>query len=185
MFIPLVLGASLLIALARGGRVTNLAQIPLHHIGLLFTPLLIQLVAFSPIGDMLVAGTPLAQYLYATSLAVAALALAFNRHLPGVVWIAAGLALNAIAIFANGGFMPVAASAREFAGLPPLTDRDLNVISTTDSTRLPFLTDILPLPAFLPFANVFSIGDVLVTVGGVIFIQSIVPPTRRTEPQAD
>ena len=131
------------------------------------------------------AGAPLAQFLYATSLALAALALALNRQLPGVIWIAAGLALNSVAIFSNGGFMPVSAGAREVAGLAPLTERDMNVIPLTDETRLPFLADILPLPSILPFANVFSIGDVLITLGGVIFIQSLVPPGQRTEPQAD
>jgi len=116
---------------------------------------------------------------------VAAIGLVLNRHLPGVVWIAAGLALNALAIVANGGFMPVDSGARAFAGMPPLTERDMNVVPMTAETRLPFLADILPLPSFLPFANVFSIGDVLITVGGVIFTQSIVPPRPKTEPQAD
>lgn len=185
MFIPLLLLGSLLVAWARGGRLMNFTRMPLRHVWLLFVPFLIQLLAFSPLGERPVLGVPLAQYLYAISLAIAALGLALNRQLPGVSWIAVGLALNAIAIFSNGGFMPVSASAREFAGLPPLTGRDMNVIPMTEATRLPFLTDILPLPAFLPFANVFSVGDALITLGGVIFIQSIVPPRRRSEPQAE
>lgn len=185
MFIPLVLISSLLIALARGGRLTNLTRMPLHHVWLLFVPALLQIVAFSPIGDTNVAGAPLAQYLYAVSLALAAVGLALNRQLPGALWIALGLALNSIVIFANGGFMPVSASAREFAGLTPLTGREVNLIPMNAGTRLAFLADILPLPSILPFANVFSIGDVLLTVGGVIFIQSLVSPRRRTESQAD
>lgn len=185
MFIPLVLLGSLLVALARGARLTNLTHMPLHHVWLLFVPFVLQVIAFSPVGDIIVMGAPLAQYLYVVSLAVAAIGLALNRQLPGVIWIAVGLALNAIAILANGGFMPVAASAREFAGLAPLTGRDLNVIPMNAETRLPFLADILPLPSFVPFASVFSIGDVLIALGGVIFIQSIVPQDRRTEPQAD
>lgn len=185
MFIPLVLVTSLLVALARGGRLANFARMPLHHIWLLFLPFLVQLVAFSPPGDIIVAGAPLAQYLYAISLVLAAVGLFLNRQLPGVIWIALGLALNSIAILSNGGFMPVSGSAREFAGLMPLTGRELNVIPLTADTRLPFLTDILPLPSILPFANVFSIGDILITLGGVIFIQSIVPSKPQTETQAD
>lgn len=172
-------------ALARGGRVTSLTRLPLHHVWLLFVPFLIQVIAFASPGELIVAGAPLAQYLYVASLVVAAIGLVLNRQLPGVIWIAAGLALNALAIVANGGFMPVASDARVFAGMPPLTGRDMNVIPMTAETRLPFLADILPLPYFVPFANVFSIGDVLIALGGVIFIQSIVPPRHRAEPQAD
>lgn len=177
--------ASFLVALARGGRVTSLTRLPLHHVWLLFVPFLIQVIAFAAPGEIIVGGAPLAQYLYVASLVVAAIGLVLNRQLPGVIWIAAGLALNALAILANGGFMPVDAGARAFAGMPPLTERDMNVIPMTAETRLPFLADILPLPYFFPFANVFSIGDVLIALGGVIFIQSIVPPRHRIEPQAD
>jgi hypothetical protein len=185
MFIPLVLIGSLLVALARGGRLSNLTRMPLHHVWFLFVPFLLQVVAFSPVGDTIVAGAPLAQYLYAVSLALAAIGLVLNRQLPGLMWIALGLALNSIAILSNGGFMPVSGSAREFAGLMPLTGREFNVIPLTAETRLPFLADVLPLPSILPFANVFSIGDILITLGGVIFLQSIVPQRSRTEPQAD
>lgn len=185
MFIPLVLLLSFLVALARGGSVSTLARLPLHHVWFLFLPFLIQVIAFTPPGDIVVAGAPLAQYLYAISLALAAVGLVLNRQLPGAIWIAIGLALNSVVIFSNGGFMPVAASAREFAGLTPLTGRAFNVVPMVAETRLPFLADVLPLPSILPFANVFSIGDVLITLGGVIFIQSIVPQTRRTESQAD
>jgi hypothetical protein len=78
--------------------------------------------------------------------------------------------------------MPVSNAAREFAGLPPLTGRYLNIIPITESTIFPWLSDVLPLPAILPFANVYSIGDFLVALGGVIFIQSIVSPRSQPNP---
>src|SRR5262245_51923105 len=43
-----------------------------------------------------------------------------------------------------------------------------NSIATGDQARLWLLTDILPIPAGLPFANVYSIGDVLLTVGAAL-----------------
>lgn len=180
MFVLLVITASILIALARGGRVTSLSQFSLRYWGLLFVPLVLQIIAFSPIGDELVFQAPLAQYLYAASLGAAVPALALNRHLPGVGWIALGLCLNFIVITLNGGFMPMSAQARAFAGLSPLTGRANNVVPMTDSTVLPWLADILPLPAFVPLANVFSVGDVLILIGGLIFTQSgLVAPRKK------
>jgi hypothetical protein len=38
------------------------------------------------------------------------------------------------------------------------------------ATRLAVLGDVFSLPRPLPFANVFSIGDVLIAVGGAWFI---------------
>lgn len=171
MFVPLVLVLSVIIAFSRGGRLQNLARLEPRYIPLLFIPLLLQIIAFSPVGDLPLQGGPLARWLYAASLAAAVLALALNRHLPGVSWIAAGLALNFAVIALNGGFMPVSAGARDLAGLPPLTERDKNLIPLTDATVLPFLADILPLPRGVPFATVYSPGDILLALGGVIFIQ--------------
>lgn len=186
MLIPLVIFSSVLIALARGGRLRNLSALPVRYVGLLFVPLVIQLVAFSPLGDLRVGATPVAQYLYAFSLGVAVLALALNRRLPGVTWIAVGLFLNFLVITVNGGFMPVSSTAREFAGMAALNVRDMNVVPMTNSTVLPWLADILPLPALVPFANVFSIGDLLIAIGGVIFTQkSIVRSGAKVGPPSD
>jgi hypothetical protein len=171
MFIPVLMVASVVVALLRGGRIQALAQITVKQMWLLFVPLLLQLVAFSPLGEFGVLGYPLAQLLYALSLGVAALALWLNRQLPGIGWIALGLFLNFVVIFLNGGFMPLANEARVFAGLPPVTGRDMNVVPMTDATILPWLGDVLPLPAFVPFANVFSVGDLLIAFGGIVFTQ--------------
>lgn len=180
MFVIVVIAASILIALARGGRVTNLSRLSLRYFGLLFVPLLLQIVAFSPLGDVPLFEAPLAQYLYVTSLGLGVIVLWLNRHLPGVGWIALGLLLNFIVISLNGGFMPMSAQARAFAGIKPLTGRANNVVPMTDSTVLPWLADILPLPPFVPLAHVFSIGDVLILIGGVIFTQSsLVLPKKK------
>lgn len=186
MFIPLVIIASLIIALARGGRFGNLAQIELRYFWLLFVPLLLQVIAFSPVGDLVVFQVAVAQLLYIASLGLAAFALWLNRQLPGIRWIAVGLFLNFLVILLNGGFMPVSAAARQFAGLPPVLAREMNVIPLTDTTLLPWLSDVLPLPAILPFANVFSVGDALIAIGGVIFTQrTLVPPKPRLNQSLD
>lgn len=179
MLIPLFLASSLGLALARGGRLTNLASLSLRSPLLLFVPLVLQLVAFSPVGDMSVWDSPLAQFLYLASMTCAVLALALNRHIPGVPLIALGLACNFLVISLNHGFMPTSLAARQVAGLHDLAGRSMNVVPLTDTTVLPWLADILPLPAWVPFANVFSVGDILILIGGVIFTQKSVLMAKR------
>lgn len=181
MFIPSVIVLSVFVALLRGGRLANLMPLQVKYIWLFFVPLLLQIIAFTSWGDIPISGVPLARYLYAVSMLIAIVGLVLNRHLPGVLVIAAGLALNFIVINLNGGFMPVSAAARQFAGLPPLTGRESNVVPMSDSTILPWLTDSIPLPPFLPLANVLSPGDLLILIGGIIFTQrALVPP--KAEP---
>ncbi len=180
MFFPIVLGISLIVALLRGGRISNLTRFHYRYLGILFIPILLQMVAFSPLGDTMVGDVPLAQYLYAISLAIAGFAIFLNRHLPGAIFIAIGLFSNSLVILLNGGFMPVSNAARQFAGLPPLSERWLNIVPINENTVFPWLSDVLAIPAVIPFANVYSIGDILVALGGVIFIQSIVP--RASDP---
>lgn len=181
MFVPLLLGLSLVVAFARGGHIQHLAGLRVRQLWLFFIPFVLQLIAFSPIGDQTWHGAPLARLLYVLSLLVAAAALVLNWRLPGTGMIALGLAANALVIALNGGFMPVSAEARALAGMPPLLEREMNVIPMTKATMLPWLADIIPLPSFLPFANVISVGDVLVAIGGIIFIQrTLVPPRRPT-----
>jgi hypothetical protein len=186
MFILLVIGCSVLVALARGGRLANLANLRIRFVWLLFIPFLLQLLAFFPRPDFIAVNDTATQWIYAVSMGLAVVALLLNRHLPGVIWIAAGLLLNILVISLNGGFMPVSAAARAVAGLPELTARETNVVPMTAATVLPWLGDILPLPAFLPFATVYSPGDVLITIGGVIFTQRVlVQPNAKPNRQTD
>lgn len=90
---------------------------------------------------------------------IAAVALASAR-LPGVPLIAAGAGLNLLVVIANGG-MPVDPAAVVAAGGRMPTD-PLHLELTT-STALALLADVIPLP---PVRGVYSIGDVVLTIGG-------------------
>ncbi len=172
MLILALLFLSLLIALARGGNLGALANLQVRHLWLFFVPLILQLLVFTPLVSLFGLGTNSTKVIYLASMLCAALALALNWKLPGLPWVAAGLGLNLLVITVNGGFMPVLPAAREFAGGGALDTRDNNVVPMTFDTKLWFLGDILPLPAWLPFTNVFSLGDVLIAFGGVLFIQN-------------
>jgi hypothetical protein len=87
-------------------------------------------------------------------------------------WIAAlGLGLNALVIAANDGYMPQSASAAtavwgaERVSAQRADARLQNVTPLVDSTRLPWLSDVIAEPAWLPRPNVVSIGDILLALG--------------------
>ncbi|RME44855.1 MAG: hypothetical protein D6791_12135, partial [Chloroflexi bacterium] len=53
-----------------------------------------------------------------------------------------------------------------------------NSIVATEGTRLRFLTDIFAIPRQVPLANVFSVGDVLIALGGMYFLQRVLTDSR-------
>ena len=71
---------------------------------------------------------------------------------------AAGAASNLLAIVANGGYMPVSPGAAAVLGAHSPSAYS-NSIQLPDPVLAP-LTDIFALPPWVPFANVFSVGDV-------------------------
>jgi Major Facilitator Superfamily/Transketolase, C-terminal domain/Family of unknown function (DUF5317) len=74
--------------------------------------------------------------------------------------------LNAAAIAANGGRMPISEAAAEAAGLETFERSNVD----PGGERLWFLGDIFALPYQLPWANIFSVGDLLIGFGMIAFI---------------
>jgi hypothetical protein len=158
------------VALLRGGSLVNLVELRLRWVPLVLAALAVQLLIFTPFraAPLISAWTP---QLYMLSMALLTSWVALNWRIPGMALMALGLLSNFAAIAGNGGYMPVSPESARYAGrleryavdgLPVAN----NSIATGDQARLWLLTDILPIPAGLPFANVYSIGDVLLTIGG-------------------
>jgi hypothetical protein len=92
-------------------------------------------------------------------------------------WLVAalGAALNLLVVIGNGGQMPVSPQAlvatkgearfAEHAAAQGAPAKLSSVVLITEQTSLAWLGDVLPQPAWLPGANVFSVGDVLVSMG--------------------
>ncbi|HEY7700766.1 MAG TPA: DUF5317 family protein, partial [Candidatus Limnocylindrales bacterium] len=130
--------------------------------------LLVQIVLFTPavtevIGDL---GPPI----YVLSTAVVIGAVLMNARITGMPVIALGAISNLTAIVANGGYMPADAGAMASLGRGEPTTYSNSTILAEPALRP--LTDIFVLPAWVPFTNVFSIGDVLIALGVVIVIVS-------------
>ncbi len=97
---------------------------------------------------------------------------AANRRLPFAWMIGLGGLLNLLAIAANGGVMPASPDALRRAGWPVTSDQFENSTALADP-ELPFLGDVFAVPAWVPLANVFSVGDVLLVVGGIAAVHRL------------
>ena len=123
-------------------------------------------------------------------LVVAAVLLGNGLHEPRTRWpwliAALGVGLNISVVSANGGYMPQSVDAREAAGRskdrPQASVAQLtNITPMAADSRLPFLGDVIPEPAWLPMANVISVGDVLLSLGiAAALLPS--PAIRRRRP---
>ncbi|HET7031025.1 MAG TPA: DUF5317 family protein [Candidatus Limnocylindrales bacterium] len=159
--IPLGLVAGRMI----GGRLEGLQRVAIRWGPLALAALVVQILLFSP----LAAGVPdvAARAIYVASTAAVLVAVAANLRLAGVPLVAAGAAANLAAIVANGGAMPADPGALATAGIA--LGGPSNSIVSADPLLRP-LTDIFALPAVVPLANVFSVGDVLIGFGIAIAI---------------
>lgn len=161
MFLLPSLAIGLVVALAAGGDVRRLASIPFRRSWLVALALGAQLALFSRLGEGLPGGVR-----DAVHTGTYGLLLAFgvaNRHIRAFVPILLGAALNATVIAVNGGTMPVSPGAAAAAGLDVSTAGNVS----ERATRLAWLGDVFALPSSFPFANAFSIGDVLIAVGAI------------------
>jgi hypothetical protein len=166
MFILYAVAGGIIAGYILGGRLERLGRSRIRWAWLAVAGLLVQVVLFSPIGGRLAGDLGPAVYVGST-LAVLAVVLA-NLGIPGLTLVAIGSASNLAAILANGGYMPADPDALASLG-ESVEDGYSNSAVVADPALRP-LTDIFAMPAWLPFANVFSIGDVLIGLGIAIAI---------------
>src|SRR3954447_16293191 len=163
----------LLLGLLAGGRLDNLANIPLRVLPPLFLGVIVRVG--TEIG--LSYGIPVFDTLRVPLLGLAYGLLLFtlwqNRSYPGLVLAFVGISLNAIAIMANGGYMPVWDRAFTEAGLSGPINSQLHYPLSSDDPafllRLGLLGDIIPIP-IPPVQNVASVGDIFLTAGLAFFL---------------
>ena len=105
-----------------------------------------------------------------------------NLPLAGMPIVGLGALCNLVAIAANGGAMPADAWALATAGLDGPGAHTNSVVLASPPSLRP-LTDIFAVPAWVPLANVFSVGDVLIGVGIVLVIVAAMRPEPPTRPQ--
>jgi Family of unknown function (DUF5317) len=177
----LIILTVIVVALLRGGSLHNLAAVRLRWLPLVFGSLVLQLLIFTPLRAVPLVGvaTP---WLYILSMLLLAVWVAANWRIPGMALMAIGLLCNLAAITANDGYMPAMPEATRIAGVSASYGADgrynNTVVLATSQVDLWLLTDIIP----IPFAGVFSIGDVLLTLGVAICCHRAIRPATALAP---
>lgn len=161
MTILYAIPAGILVGFLLRGRLDGLLELKFRWAWLAIGGLLVQVVLFTEFGDR-IAGDAAPGVYVASTLAVL-IALLRNIRLAGLPIAAIGSFLNLAAILANGGAMPADPGALHLAGFEGPGDHTNSVVLAEPALRL--LTDVFAVPAGVPLANVFSVGDVLIAVG--------------------
>lgn len=179
LVIACVLLGVLLVPLT-GGRLSRLAGVTFTDRWLLVVALVAQVVVIEVVSQAadIARVVHVATYLLAGAFAVR------NRHVPGVVLLGLGAALNAVTITANGGTLPADADALARAGIEPEPGDFVNS-GVVDGANLWFLGDVFAWPQPMPLANVFSVGDVLVVAGAVWGVHRVCRRGRRVRDTVD
>ena len=166
MFVLYAIVVGLLLGRLSGGSLTGLAELRIRWGPIILGGLVFQVVLFSgPVAERI---GDLGPVLYVASTGAVLAAVLRNWRIVGLPIVALGAASNALAILANGGFMPTSAAALEALG--KIVPTNYSNSSFVAHPALQPLTDIFAVPHPLPFANVFSIGDVLIAVGVTIVL---------------
>ena len=159
MFVLYAIPIGVLVGFLLGGRLDRLAELRLRWVPLILLGLAVQVVLFSA---PIVWPEGLVPLAYQASTLAVLIAVLRNIAVPGVVLVAIGAGCNLAAIVANGGWMPADPDAlASVGGLPAGASNSIVVANPV----LAPLTDLFALPAWLPLANVFSVGDVLIGIG--------------------
>jgi len=134
-------------------------------------------------------GAALGPAIFALSLVVL-LAWAAWHHdrLPGIWLVVVGIAMNLVAVLANGAHMPVAPDAVH-VGPAKLREQGTfaQYVLAGPGTRLGWLGDwiVLPGPIARLFPEAYSPGDLVSTLGlGVVLFLTTRPTTKRTQTRA-
>lgn len=183
MFILYAIVIGIAAGLLLGGRLDGLERLRLRWIPLALVGLGTQVVLFlGPVSVATERLPGLGQAIYVGSTALVVAFVVANIRVPGLALVALGAGMNLAAIIANGGVMPTTQAALAAAGLSSSTGYSNSLVVANPA--LAPLTDIFALPAGVPLANVFSIGDLLIGLGVAITIALAIrtSPTGAGDP---
>jgi len=163
----LVIAAIILIATVplAGGRLSRLADIQLRGVWAVLLAVTIQV----GISNVFPGGSHAVHAaLNVLSYVLDAYFVAANLRLAGVPLVAAGAALNVLAITINGGVMPANPVALRIAGITARPGFDNS--TALAHPHLPFLGDVIPVPGPWPIGNVLSAGDLIILLGAFLLL---------------
>ena len=164
-----VIALAIFVGWLAGGRPGRLAGVKLIGAELIFTALVMQLLAPRVSG----ANQTLGYLLLVLSYLVLLAALSRNEPSAAIALMAAGVFLNFVVISLNGG-MPVMAAI-------PVGYNDGVHIGLSQATRMAWLGDVITWPFPGALGGLVSIGDILLAAGiGVFIFQGMKYKGRRS-----
>lgn len=194
LFIGIAIG--IIVGFVLKGKITNLAELKLQGFSLILISLAVQLVILA---------TPLATWpwfvqngnlIYMISMSVLLLGLLYNLQFGWSFWlICIGTACNIVVIAQNQGAIPVdleklslatgdtvASMAQKFAEHSELSYRT----PLTATSQLGWMGDVLYIPLPLFNSNVYSIGDVIISIGlGAFVVKTMLGDFRPKSKKKD
>ena len=173
---------SFVIGFLRKGNLRGLAQLNLKC-GWIFPLLLvIELVIFTFQNDYKFLGQ-LSGYIYMAVYVLGLIFLFLNRKNPGFLLILIGVFLNFLVMAVNGGRMPVSLEAAKVLepGYLDVLKEELYAKHAvlTETTKLGILGDIIPITKPYPKTQIISIGDIIMNIGGFLFVQYLMLKNAR------
>ena len=182
-FMAVVLLATVPLA---GGKLSSLARVRLRGTWLVAAALGVQILITGALQSWphgVLVGLHLGSY------GLIGIAIWRNRWLPGLLIIGLGGLMNGVVIALNDGTLP--ASARALAKAGTNIQEHFNNSAVLAHPILAPLGDVVATPAWLPFRNVISIGDVIALAGVAVLVHTVceskltAPWRRRSQRRAE
>lgn len=181
MFLLIPIAIGVIVGFLRGGSLANVVNVRFRALPLLLVALVVQVLIFTPLLGRFQLIQEIGPYIYIATMIATVATMVMNVPVPGMPIVALGAALNTLVIIVNGGFMPSPESTLRDAGqlkYVPVNETERaegeytlsNSKIADDGTNLRFLGDVMAIPEGWPLANVFSVGDVLIGIGGAMVI---------------
>jgi hypothetical protein len=179
---------SFLVGLLRKGNLKGIASLKLKGGWIFPLLLLIEFIVFFFQNQWKVLGQA-SEFIYMLVYIVGLFFLYINRKNPGFLIIFIGVFLNFIVMILNGGRMPVSEHAASVLDPSYIEALKGSLYAKhellTQSTKLGFLGDVIPLSKPYPRTQIISIGDVIMNIGIFLFIQHLMVHLPRLKKGLD
>jgi hypothetical protein len=174
MVLVFAIAIGIVVGLAFGGRIGRLADLQLPGMPLFGVAIALQVLAFPSSSFPWSVPDSVATVLWLGTYALLIAIVWLNRRVTGFPIAGAGMVSNLVAIVANGGHMPALPSALREAGVAFAGVYQNSVAN--GHPNLAWLVDRWAAPEWVLGANVYSVGDVLLGVGGVVIVTAAMGP---------
>lgn len=187
MLYLMILIVAMIIGLLRGGELNSLYRISIEGVSLFAAALILRISIWFVEYTKLSFFFPYVTIIIMISYFLLIFASIKNMKLPGFKYITLGILLNSFVILANQGKMPVLINQGLAQHINPNTlmenSRSMIHYLKNGGTLFAFLGDVLPLPNPFPENAILSVGDILIFVGILIFVQKTMLREKGQKPE--